>query len=154
MSTRRDANQVIKYEHDETANAKRVVLVGGEKLDITVDSDKISQSIKESLENLEIKMPEITTLNRNSEIKTVEVPVIIPEVKIVEIDKPIITKEVQVIEVEKPVIIKETTVEKIEIPVITKEIEYKLHPAYMIIMSLLSISLLGCILKIQGVINV
>ena len=69
MGTTRDVNQVIKLEHDEKTNAKRVILVGGEKLELNVDSDKITSAIKESLENLklpEVKTQEITTVTMGS----------------------------------------------------------------------------------------
>jgi len=153
MKTRKDPNQIVRAEHQEDHDARRVYIVGGQELKLEVDSDKIAKSIQESISNVqfpEIKIPEITTLDRNNNIKVVEVPVIVPEIKVIEVEKPIVTTEIQV--VEKPTIIKETKIEKIEVPVITKEVEYKLHPAYMIAITVLSISLIGCIFKIQGVI--
>jgi hypothetical protein len=123
MTTLRDTNQIAKHEHEETLNAKRVVLVGG-----SLDSDKISEAVKQGLENIKfnagttqtpvqyqvhtVKVPEII---KETEIK--EIPVVVKEIEVREI--PVIVKEVQLVEIPK-VIVQEKIVE-VQVPVIVKE---------------------------------
>jgi hypothetical protein len=123
MTTLRDSNQILKHEHDEELNAKRVVLVGG-----SLDSDKISDAVKQGLENIKfnagntqastqyqvhtVKVPEII---KETEIK--EIPVVVKEIEIKEV--PIVVKEVQVVEIPKIVI--QEQIREIQVPVIVKE---------------------------------
>jgi len=138
--TQLDTNQVIRACFEEGMDAQRVMLVGGEKLDITIDSDKITEAIKDGLKNIklpqtdwpltnnlmpveiernvfiptiEVKTIEIPTIIQHTEYKTIEIPMIVE--KIVYIDKPIFIKETEIktIEVEKhfyPNILKVTAI--------------------------------------------
>lgn len=115
-----DNDQIIKREHDQDHDAKRVVIVGG-------DGKQIADSIKEGLKDLKIEIPasnqevqekvvyipeprvlEIPTIVKQIEIREIEKPVVMTEVKIVEVERPIIVPEVRIIEVEKQVIVKQS----------------------------------------------
>jgi|694.fasta_scaffold00313_39 hypothetical protein len=101
--TLRDYNQITAFEHDESLDAKRVIVVGGEMPTFNIP---------------ELKMPEI---------QKIEVPVIITqkELQVERIEVPVIVKETEIKEIEKQVIVlqKEWQVERVEIPIVQKEIE-------------------------------
>jgi hypothetical protein len=134
----RDADQINKYEHEDSACAKRVFVVGGDfKLDI--DPTQITEAVKEGLKNIEIKgSSEMST--KEIQIEKIEIPIIVKEIEIVEIEKQIIVIEhkLETIEIEKPIIQERVvTVEKpifiptepqiitIEIPQIVEKIVEK-----------------------------
>jgi len=104
--TQLDPNQVSRAEHDPNNDAKRVVLVGGEKLDIFIDSDKIANAVRDALSN-----PFGVDSGYHGEgamnIITVEKQVFIPQVEYKTIEVPVIVKEIEYREIEKPVYITE-----------------------------------------------
>lgn len=114
--TRRDYNQIPQYEHDELANAKRVVVVGQE---INIDTSKVAESLEKAvlkgLSNFKLdkaQAPSYTPIEVERtvyipqiEIKTIEVPVIVKQIEYREIEKPIIVEKI--VTVEKPVYITE-----------------------------------------------
>jgi hypothetical protein len=115
--TTRDPNQISKHEHCEANDAKRVVIVGGENLNLNID--KVDVPMPEV-----IKVPEIV---KETSVIEIEKPVYIKETEIVTIEKPIeiIKKELQVEKIEIPVIVKETEIVEVEKPIIIKEYEIK-----------------------------
>ena len=120
--TQLDTDQIIKKKFDESYDAERVILVGGEKLELSIDSDKIVNAVREGLSG--ISLP----INQSSgEFKIINVPtkenVFIPQLEIKEIQVPVIIKEIEYREIEKPIYIEKViTIEK---PVIIREIEFK-----------------------------
>lgn len=124
----RDSHEIMQHEHSEVHNAKKVYLVGGANLDISIDETKFIDAVKEGLKNIEIKqqsgsqvteftmpeikLPEIQVVEIEKQVfvpqietKIIEVPKIVTEIKVVEIEKPIITEVIKTVEVEKPVFI-------------------------------------------------
>lgn len=113
-----DHNQMVQKMFDAQTDSQRVSIVGGDKIELTIDSDKIAGAVKEGLSqinwNKEQKQESvqqlITQIEKNVfipqlEIKTIEVPVIIKEIEYREIEKPIYIEKI--ITIEKPIVIKE-----------------------------------------------
>jgi hypothetical protein len=123
--TQLDPNQVSRAEHDSLNDAKRVILVGGEKLDISIDSDKIAKSISDTLAGTLNFQGPIESYEPQLNVITVEKQVFVPQIEYKTLEVPVIIKEIeyQEKEVEKLVYITEYKI--IEVPVIVKEIEYK-----------------------------
>lgn len=133
-----DLTQINMRKFDETYDADRVVIVGG---DFTIDSDKIAQAVKEGISNIEfksnsepqaqfVKEQVFQTIEKNVfipqiEFKTIEVPVIIKEIEIREIEKQVIVPIIEYKEVEKIVYIPQIEYKTIEKPVIVEKIEYR-----------------------------
>jgi len=112
--THLDPNQIVTLEHDDQFDAKRVILVGGEKLDISIDQDRLVNAIKDGLslikfENVQNSQPmiDIPTIIQTPQIeyRTIEVPTIIKEIEYRTIEVPVITE--RIVTIEKPIIIKE-----------------------------------------------
>lgn len=137
----RDVDQISKYEHEDSACAKRVFVVGGDfKLDI--DPSQITNAVKEGLQTIEIKgmnsmsskeiqTIEIPTIVKETEIKIVEIekPIIHQEVKIVEVEKAVIQETIKIIEIEKPIFIpSEPKIVSVEIPTIVEKVIEKVSP--------------------------
>lgn len=124
----RDVHEIHQNEHSEEYNARRVFLVGGQKLDLTLNEDKFINAVKEGLKTIEIKqesnntpiefnvpeikLPEFKVIEIEKQVfipqietKIVEVPKIINEIKVIEVEKPVITEIIKTIEIEKPVIV-------------------------------------------------
>jgi hypothetical protein len=122
--TQLDTDQINKRKFDESLDADRVIVIGQ---DLSIDSDKIAQAVKEGLVNLTIGTPtgteiQFQTIEKNVfipqlEIKTIEVPVIIKEIEYKTIEVPVITEKI--VTIEKPIVIKE-----IEIREVVKERYY------------------------------
>lgn len=117
-----DPNQITTKEHDESLDAKRVVLVGGEKLNITLDETKLVEAVKQGLNSL--TLPQNQT---SGEIQVINVPtkenVFIPHIEIKEIEKQVIVPQIEYRTIEIPVVTERiVTVEK---PIVIKEIEFK-----------------------------
>lgn len=118
--TQLDTDQIIKKKFDESNDADRVILVGGEKLELSIDSDKIAAAVKDGLNGISL------TANQNSgEIQIITVPVkeniFIPELQVIE--KQVFIPQIEYRTIEVPVITEKiVTIEK---PIIIKEIEYK-----------------------------
>lgn len=120
-----DTDQIIKKKFDESMDAERVIIVGGEKLELSIDSDKIANAVKEGLSGLKIgesSKPEQYNV-RQQEIQYVEKQVFLPQIEIKTIEVPVIIKEIEYREIEKPIYIEKiVTVEK---PIVIKETEFK-----------------------------
>ena len=124
----RDVHEIHQNEHSEDHNARRVFIVGGANLDISIDESKLVNAVKEGLQNIEIKQqsgsqstefvlpeikfPEFKIIEIEKQVfvpqietKIIEVPKIVTEIKVIEIEKPIITEIIKTIEIEKPVVI-------------------------------------------------
>jgi hypothetical protein len=124
--SQKDVAQIEKYEHDDDLCAKRVIIVGGDKLDIAIDSDKIANSVANAVSHsLAVsKQQEVVACNCQPEIKVIEVkvPFSVPsEPQIITIKEPQIVLQHQVERIDFPVIVKEYEV--INVPVIVKEVE-------------------------------
>jgi len=112
--TQLDTDQIHKRKFDDNLDADRVVLVGGDNIRITVDTDQITNSIKDGLKNIKIDQKE-------SNIQIIEKNVFIPQIEIREIEKQVIVKEIEyrtievikyievpkIIEYEKPIVVQE-----------------------------------------------
>lgn len=120
-----DPNQIITLEHDNQFDAKRVIIVGGEKLDITINEDKIVNAIKEGLSNIEFKNMSTSQpiVDNISQIQTIEKNVFIPQIEIKEIEKQVFIPQIEYRTIEIPVITERiVTIEK---PIVIKETEFK-----------------------------
>lgn len=100
--TQRDPNQILQAEHEETHDAKRVFVVGGQ-FDLKANIS-------------EFPKPEIITIEKQ---------VIVKEPEIIQVEKQIIVSKPEIVEVEKQVIVKEVDIKVVEKPVIVEKIEYK-----------------------------
>ena len=119
--SQKDVAQIEKYEHDDELCAKRVMIVGGEKLEVSIDSDKIASALASAIALNPIEKQESEHICK-CEIKIVEVPApfAIPATpQVITIKEPQVVIQHQVEKIEVPVIVKEY--EKVEIPVIVKE---------------------------------
>lgn len=122
-----DTNQIINRKFDESCDADRVILVGGEKLELSIDSDKIANAVKDGLSNFKFMPETIAKVDLQTQIQrdiqVIEKNVFIPQIEIKTIEVPVIVKEIEYKTVEIPVYIEKlVTIEK---PVIIKEIEFK-----------------------------
>lgn len=119
--TQLDTDQIMKKKFDESLDADRVILVGGEKLELSIDSDKIANAVKEGLKTVYFNAPKQETKEHYSapqiieknvfipKIERIEVPIIRTEYKTIEI--PVITEKI--IYVDKPIIVKEYEIREI-----------------------------------------
>lgn len=116
----RDVAEIHQHEHEEDLDARRVFVVNDSKIDLQVDTSKVTDAIMGALKNVKFDMnknepqtiiiPEIVTIEKQVfvpqvETKIVEVPVITKEIEIVTIEKPIITEIIKLVEIEKPIFI-------------------------------------------------
>lgn len=122
-SSQLDTDQIVKKTFQEELDAQRVVLVGGEKISLTVDMEQMSKSLSEMFEkqhkefsrnynnppliNLpyveeKAQEPVIVTIK---EIERVEVPTIITQIEYRTIEIPVFTEKL--VTIEKPIVIKE-----------------------------------------------
>lgn len=116
-----DTDQIVKRRFDESKDADRVILVGGEKLELTIDSDKIANAVKEGLSDFKFVPENRPIVDLLPQIQTVYVPQI--EYKTIEV--PVIVKEIEYKEIERIVYIPQIEYKTVEVPVIIKEIEFK-----------------------------
>jgi len=112
-----DNDQLIKREHEQTYDAKRVFIVGGQVPDY-------SEQIKDGLKNLTI-----TSGTSEVKIERIEVPVIVKEIEIRTIEVPTVVKETLTVEI--PVIVIQKEVQIIEIPTIVERVRIVEIPAKM-----------------------
>jgi hypothetical protein len=118
-----DTNQIINRKFDESIDADRVVLVGGEKLELSIDSDKIANAVKEALSDFKFMPENRPTVDLKTQIQSIEKNVFIPQIEIKTIEIPVIVKEIEYKTIEIPVITERiVTIEK---PIVLKEIEIK-----------------------------
>lgn len=125
--TQLDPNQIRQKEHDAENDARRVVIVGGGDISLSVDSDKLVDAIREGLSNivLGVETPAPKGVEPVGALNIIESA---PRIEYRTIEVPVIVKEIEYREVEKPIYIERlVTVDK---PVIIKEIEYKTLEVY------------------------
>lgn len=126
--TQRDPGQIDRYEHEESINARRVVLVGGGQINMEANLAPVIDKLEELklnysqpantpisqvqiiekpviIEKEIIRTVEIPQIIEKEITKTVEIPVIVEKDKIVYIDRPVIQEVTKYIEIEKPIII-------------------------------------------------
>lgn len=127
-----DVNQIKTRTFDEENDAERVVLIGQ---NLSLDTDKLVNAIKEGIQNIKIVTPIVTPEIKQLEpiekhifipqleIKTIEIPIIVKEIEYREIEKQVIIPRIEYITIEKPVYIE--TIKEIEKQVIVKELEIK-----------------------------
>jgi hypothetical protein len=141
-----DTDQIIKKKFDESHDADRVILVGGEKLELSIDSDKIAAAVKEgiSLSNFKFGPEYIAKPDLQPQIQSI----IVPQIEYKTIEIPVYYKEIEYKTIEVPVIIKEIEYKEIEKQVIVKEIEYKeqYYPLTMKIAAIFQALALGALL--------
>ena len=150
--THRDNNQIERYEHDESVDAKRVYIVGGADIRVNADTSQIANSVASAVkEGLADVIPSMK-LEQSSKIEIVEVEkhIIVKEPQIVEIEKQIVVKEKELVYVDKPVIIEKIVYKEIEKPVIvngTAQLEKprSINPILLGCMVLQTLTLLGII---------
>ena len=126
--SRRDVHEIHQEEHDEALNARRVTIVGSGKVDMEVDTSRVTDAITEALKGFKLESP-----SKSEDIRIIEVPkqVFVPQIetKIIEVPVQTIVKEYQVVEVEKPVITEVIKVVEIEKPIIIEKYTEKM-PAW------------------------
>lgn len=117
--TQKDPNQILRAEHDEANNAKKVIIVGG-----SFDSEKLTESFQKALDNMQINMPKNWPLGGVTNVPGW--PQIQPgdQLHTHETVKEVFIPQVQIERF--PEYIKETVVQLVEIPVIQREIEVKI----------------------------
>ena len=150
--TYRDNNQIERYEHDETIDAKRVYIVGGADIKVNADASQIASSVASAIkEGLADVIPSMK-LEQSSKTEFVEVEkyIVVKEPQIVEIEKQIVVKEKELVYVDKPVIIEKIVYKEIEKPVIvngTAQLEKlrSIHPILLVCMVLQTLTLFGII---------
>lgn len=123
-----DPHQISRVEHDETNDAKRVIIVGGDfKLEPKIDWSSFPKQEPAVIVQKEIQIVEVPKIVTETKIERVEVPVVVKETVVERVEVPVIVKELQEIKVikdennnniqevivEKPV---EVTVEKQIVP--------------------------------------
>lgn len=118
LLTNLDSDQIQKHVFNEKDDSFRVTLVGGEKLDISIDSDKIVQAIKDGISKLEFKyIPnEQQELVKQTEIQTIYLPQIIEKKIFTEIEKLVYIPQLEIKEIEKQVIVQQIEYKIIEVP--------------------------------------
>jgi|ERR1019366_523603 hypothetical protein len=134
MKTRKlsllDTDQIIKMKFDETMDADRVMLVGGEKLELSIDSDKIANAIKESLSDFKFMSENRVKVDLQPQIQSVENVVFVPQIEYKTLEVPVIVTQIEYKEIEKIVYIPQIEYKTIEIPVITERIVTLERPVY------------------------
>jgi hypothetical protein len=118
--TNRDPHQITQFEHDDSSNAKRVVVVGQE---INIDSSKIAESLDKALSNIKLDLSRPSEAQKEIQIVEIEKQVFVPQIEYKTIEVPVFIKEVQIVEVEKPIYIDKIV--RVEVPFIVKEIEIR-----------------------------
>lgn len=115
----KDPNQIIRAEHDEEFNSKRVTIVGG---DFGIE-EAFKKAFENGLPELKFSGPlkcsgtaPIWPLHVEKEVlvkdyEVISIPKIIYETKIVEVEKQVIVKEIQIVEVPK-IVTEYQTIEK------------------------------------------
>jgi hypothetical protein len=112
--TNMDTNQIVRSQHDESHDAQRVTIVGGDF--------GIAEAVKESLKDLKIEIPTAPQVVKQEQPFVIEKEVIVKEYEVLKVPEIIKEYEVKIVEIEKPIVVYETKL--IEVPVIQKEIEY------------------------------
>ena len=156
--SQKDGDQIVRAEHDDEHDAKRVVIVGGEapKINVTIDTNKVHETIMRAMEksiNSKPKYDENVQVKQEIQTITVEKPYIVEKIEYREIEKPYIVEKIQYKEIEKhiitpqlieyreiekPVVIKETVIEIKEVPIIVEKFS-KLAIGLFIIQSIMLI---------------
>lgn len=148
-----DLHQIVKATFQEENDATRVILVGGEKLELNIDSDKIAEAVKEGLKYIQFEKEQqsLVKLDQPTTFQTIKENVFIPQIEIKEIEKIIYIPQIEYREIEKPLIIEKiVTIEK---PIVIKEIEYKeilvekYYPSFMKICTIMqAIGIIGLLI--------
>jgi hypothetical protein len=120
--TQLDTDQINKRKFDESLDADRVILVGQ---DLSIDSNKIAEAVKEGLKSIEFNIDPKSQTNvvNSAQIQTIKENVFIPQLEIKTIEVPVIIKEIEYKTIEVPVITEKIVT--VENPTIIKEIEFK-----------------------------
>lgn len=127
-----DPHQIVKATFQEENDATRVILVGGEKLELNIDSDKIAEAVKEGLKHIDFnegqKRQNFMQMKQQAQSSKAQTQIIkenvfIPQIEIKEIEKIVYIPQIEYREIERPIIVEKIiTIEK---PIVIKEIEYK-----------------------------
>jgi hypothetical protein len=120
-----DTDQIIKKKFDETHDADRVMLVGGEKLELTIDSDKIANAVKEALSDFKFMSETTPKLDIPTQIQSTEKIVFVPQIEYKTVEVPVYIEKIQYKTIEVPVIVEKIEYRTVEVPVIIKEIEFR-----------------------------
>ena len=120
LTTQLDADQIMKKKFDETHDADRVILVGGEKIELTIDSDKIGNQIGEVLNKQIKEWQKNSSQPQLNQLQQIDKNIFIPKIERVEV--PTIIKQIEYKEIEKNVYIPQIEYKTIEIPVITERV--------------------------------
>ncbi len=118
-----DVAQMSMRVFDESHDAQRVILVGGDDI-----SQSIVTAVKDSLKDLKVTVDQapqhspIAEFN-NTEPLIIKIPyqTVVKEVEIKEIEKPVFIEKFSIVEVEKPVIITKTEVITVEKQIIVTQ---------------------------------
>jgi hypothetical protein len=109
--TSKDSNQIVRAEHDDQTDAKRVVIVGGDlpQFKVGIDTKDIEKSIKTAI-----------TEGFSSQKQQESKQIVVKEIEYREIEKPVIVEKIIYKEIEKPVIIEKVVFKEIEKLVFTE----------------------------------
>lgn len=119
--TQLDTHQIVNRKFDQDNDADRVYIVGGEKIDIQINEEKLLKAVKDGLSNIQFdnkpsESTQIQVVEKNIfipqiEIKEVEKQIIVPQIEYRTIEIPVFTE--RIVTVEKPVIIEKTVFQEI-----------------------------------------
>lgn len=119
-----DPHQIAQYKYDDERRADRVILVGGEKLNINADLGGLEAKVQELSSSLKLLSNTVPPMQNAPEVKIVEVPKIevVKQVQYKEIEKPVIVKQVEYKEVQVPVIVTDKQIVEVEKPVLVEKL--------------------------------
>lgn len=112
-----DIQQMQRYSYSEENEAMRVEIVGGSDVKVNVDTEALTNAVKEGLSGLSLNP------GAGSGVTTISVPVIVKEVQIEQVPVQTIVKETEIKIVEVPVVVKETIYKEINVPVVVEHIK-------------------------------
>jgi hypothetical protein len=122
-SSQLDTDQIIKKVFQEDLEANRVVLVGGEKININVDSAQIGKSLGDVLKEYmrDYSAPQLISAPYIEEHAQEPIVVTVKEIERIEI--PTIITQIEYRTIEVPVLIEKIVT--VEVPIVIKEVEFK-----------------------------
>ena len=133
-----DKDQLPKYTYSQKHNAQRVIMVGGENIQIEA---KFPENFNMEPKIIHVEKPVIV---KEIELREVEKPVIIEREKISFVDRPVIVKEIEVREIVKEVPVYLERIVEVEKPVIIEKEKFIEFPKWLkLVFILQSIAMFG-----------
>ena len=133
-----DPSQIARYKYSSKYNADRVVIVGGEGLNIQANIPD------QKVQIVEIEKPFIV---KEIEIREVEKLVIVEKEKIIEIEKPVVVKEIQLVEVIREIPVYQEKVITVSVPQIVEKEVFRDYPKLIqIVLIVQAVAILGLLI--------